>query len=134
MGTGKQSLLNRWERKVDTEENICRKKYRWKMKEINLWATQSRIKITTYGCQRIDYQQCKITGSKRQGRPKNRWRIEVLSAINDIVIIDWCRKAGNRAEWTKILHKAKTCLFLWYNNRYIICIMVIICLTPNFTL
>lgn len=48
----------------------------------------------------------KIAGSVRHGRPKDIWKKEELSDINDIRIKDWWRKEGNRTEWKKIVHEA----------------------------
>jgi hypothetical protein len=46
--------------------------------------------------------------SRSQGRPKSRWKYDVLNDIEQLGINDWRRCICDRTKWKVIVEKAKT--------------------------
>ena len=49
-----------------------------------------------------------MTGRRKQGRPRNRWKDEVERDLNSINIRGWKEAAKDRKRWKKVVMQAKT--------------------------
>lgn len=47
-------------------------------------------------------------GKRSAGRPRHRWKDNVLSDLNDLKVRDWRSLAENRSDWRSLLEEAKT--------------------------